>query len=100
MPNRKKVALTGASGTIAGLVLPALRERYDLVPLDIRDENRRGEKIPDIRIADLTDDDRDAYRAHFAGIDASLARVSQLPRNELMALEFPCHCFETPCDSR
>ena len=70
MPNRKKVALTGASGTIAGLVLPALRERYDLVPLDIRDENRRGEKIPDIRIADLTDDDRDAYRAHFAGIDA------------------------------
>ena len=70
MPNRKKIVLTGASGTIAGLVLPALRERYDLVPLDIRGENRHGEKIPDIQIADLSADDRDAYRAHFAGADA------------------------------
>jgi hypothetical protein len=70
MPNRKKIVLTGASGTIAGLVLPALRERYDLLPLDIRGENRHGEKIPDIQIADLSADDRDAYRAHFAGADA------------------------------
>ena len=70
MPNRKKIVLTGASGTIAGLVLPALRERYDVVPLDIRGENRHGEKIPDIQIADLSADDRDAYRAHFAGADA------------------------------
>ena len=70
MPNRKKIVLTGASGTIAGLILPALRERYDLVPLDIRGENRHGEKIPDIQIADLSADDRDAYRAHFAGADA------------------------------
>ena len=70
MPNRKKIVLTGASGTIAGLVLPALRERYDLVPLDIRGENRHGEKIPDIQIADLSADDRDAYRTHFAGADA------------------------------
>ena len=70
MPNRKKIVLTGASGTIAGLVLPALRERYDLVPVDIRGENRHGEKIPDIQIADLSADDRDAYRAHFAGADA------------------------------
>lgn len=70
MPNRKKIVLTGASGTIAGLVLPALRERYDLLPLDIRGENRHGEKIPDIQIADLSADDRDAYRTHFAGADA------------------------------
>ena len=70
MPNRKKIVLTGASGTIAGLVLPALRARDDLVPLDFRGENRRGEKIPDIQIADLSADDRDAYRAHFAGADA------------------------------
>ena len=70
MPNRKKIVLTGASGTIAGLVIPALRERYDVVPLDIRGENRHGEKIPDIQIADLSADDRDGYRAHFAGADA------------------------------
>ena len=70
MPNRKKIVLTGASGTIAGLGLPALRERYGVVPLDIRGENRHGEKIPDIQIADLSADDRDGYRAHFAGADA------------------------------
>ena len=70
MTNRKKIVLIGASGTIAELVLPTLRERYDLVLLDIRNENHRGEKIADIQIADLTDDNRDAYRAHFVGADA------------------------------
>lgn len=70
MPNRKKIVLSGASGTVAELVLPTLRERYDLVLLDIRNENHRGEKIADIQIADLTDDNRDAYRAYFAGADA------------------------------
>ena len=70
MPNRKKVVLTGASGTIAGLVLPALRERYDLTLLDVRDTNRQGEQIPDIQIANLTDENRDAYRHHFQGADA------------------------------
>ena len=70
MPNRKKIVLSGASGTVAELVLPTLRERYDLVLLDIRNENHRGEKIADIQIADLTDDNRDAYRAYFVGADA------------------------------
>ena len=70
MPNRKKIVISGASGTVAELVLPTLRERYDLVLLDIRNENHRGEKIADIQIADLTDDNRDAYRAYFAGADA------------------------------
>ena len=30
---KKKVVVTGASGTIAGVLLPALRERYDLTLL-------------------------------------------------------------------
>ena len=70
MPDRKKVVLTGASGTIAGLVLPALRAQYDLTLLDVRDTDRQGNPIPDIRIADLTDDNRDTYRQHFQGADA------------------------------
>jgi nucleoside-diphosphate-sugar epimerase len=67
---RPRVVLTGAAGTIASLLLPALRERYDLLPLDIRATNRAGEPIPGLAIADLTDPDRNAYRAHFAGADA------------------------------
>jgi hypothetical protein len=70
MPDRKKVVLTGASGTIAGLVLPALREHYDLTLLDVRNTDRQGREIPDIQIADLTDENRDAYRHYFKGADA------------------------------
>ena len=70
MPNHKKVVLTGASGTIAGLVLPALRAQYDLTLLDVRNTDRQGNEIPDIHIADLTDDNRDAYRHHFQSADA------------------------------
>lgn len=67
---KPKVLVTGASGKIAGQVLPALRERYELVLLDVKTTNRDGEEIEGIQIADLVDKDRDAYRHHFTGCDA------------------------------
>ena len=70
MHQRKRVVLTGAAGTIAGLLLPAFRERYDLTLLDIRKTNPDGVVIEDVQIADLLADDRDAYRRHFRGVDA------------------------------
>jgi len=69
MPKRK-VVLTGASGTIAGVLLPALRERYDLTLLDSRAKDRHGVAVDGVQIADLMDKDRDRYRHHFAGADA------------------------------
>lgn len=69
MPKRKAV-LTGASGAIAGVLLPALRERYDLTLLDTRATDRHGVEIDGVQIADLLDKDRDRYRHHFAGADA------------------------------
>ena len=36
MANKKTVVITGAGGTIASLVLEALREHYDVVALDLR----------------------------------------------------------------
>ena len=39
---RKRVLLTGATGYIAGQLLPALRERYDLRLIDVRGEDRAG----------------------------------------------------------
>jgi hypothetical protein len=68
--SKRKVVVTGAAGKIAGQVLPALRERYDLVLLDVRTTNRQGEEVPDIQIADLVDRDRNQYRHHFRGADA------------------------------
>ncbi|HXF64147.1 MAG TPA: NAD-dependent epimerase/dehydratase family protein [Caldilineaceae bacterium] len=69
MPNRK-VLVTGASGLIASLLLPALRERYDLTLLDVRETDRHGNRVEGIQIADLTERNRDAYRHFFRGIDA------------------------------
>ena len=67
---KRKVLVTGAAGLIAGQVLPALREQYDLTLIDIRKTNRQGEEIPDVQIADLTDVNREAYRPYFRGQDA------------------------------
>ncbi|MEA3406790.1 MAG: NAD(P)-dependent oxidoreductase, partial [Chloroflexota bacterium] len=66
----KRVVLTGAAGYIASLMLPALRERYELTLLDTRSTNRDGEEVEGIVIADLLDRDRDAYRDHFRDADA------------------------------
>ena len=65
MPHRKKVVVTGASGYIAALMLPALRERYDLTLLDIRTTDRDGNEVEGVQIADLLNRDRDTYRHHF-----------------------------------
>ena len=67
---RRKVVVTGASGLIAGLVLPALRERYDLTLLDIRPTDRNGKYLEGIHCVDLLHRDRDAYREYFHGADA------------------------------
>lgn len=68
--SKRKVVVTGACGKIAGQVLPALRERYDLVLLDVRTTNRAGEEVADVQIADLVDKKRDAYRHYFQDVDA------------------------------
>ena len=70
MTQRKKVVVTGASGLIAGLMLPALRERYDLTLLDIRTTDHDGNEVEGVQIADLLNRDRDTYRHYFRGADA------------------------------
>lgn len=67
---KRKVLVTGAAGYIAGLLLPALRERYDLTLVDVRNTDREGNAVPGVQIADLTDRNREAYRSLFAGVDA------------------------------
>jgi UDP-glucose 4-epimerase len=67
---RRKVLVTGASGYIASLLLPALRQRYDLTLLDIKTTDRDGKEVEGIQIADIGDNNRDHYRHHFQGVDA------------------------------
>ena len=70
MPNRRKVLITGASGYVAGRMLPEFRERYELVLLDVKTTNRQGEEVDGIEIVELTNPDRDAYLHYFEGVDA------------------------------
>ena len=67
---KRKVLITGGTGYVAGRMLPALRERYDLTILDVKTSNREGEEVEGAVIADLANRDRDAYREHFSGQDA------------------------------
>ena len=62
---KRKVVVTGACGRMADLVLPELRERYDLTLLDIRTTNPAGQEVDGVQIVDLLDRDRDAYRRFF-----------------------------------
>ena len=67
--SKRKLLVTGASGMIAGQILPALRERYELTLTDVKNTDRQGEVIPEVQIADLTDGNREAYRHLFTGKD-------------------------------
>lgn len=101
----RKVVVTGAAGLIAGLLLPALRERYELAPLDLRSTDRNGNTVEGIQIADLLHRDRDAYRHHFEGADAVVhcgfvrpkdpADPNQRFRAELANVEMAYNVYQT-----
>ena len=72
---KRKVVVTGACGYIASLMLPQLRELYDLVLLDVVPFDQAKTSSPrvaaldglEVLIADLSKTDLDQYRHHFTG---------------------------------
>ncbi|HCV24883.1 MAG: NAD-dependent dehydratase [Gemmatimonadetes bacterium] len=70
--SRRRLLVTGATGTIATRILPDLAERYDLVLLDVKSTDREGNTVEGVIEADLLDRNRDNYRSHFEGVDAVL----------------------------
>jgi hypothetical protein len=69
MPDQKRVLLTGATGYIASLILPALRERYDLTLIDVRTTDRDGNEVPGAQVVDLLSENRSTLENLFKGID-------------------------------
>ncbi len=65
----RKVLVTGATGYVASLLLPALRERYELTLVDVRGTGRDGTPITGVQIADLVNDDTESLRPLFRGQD-------------------------------
>ncbi len=50
---KRRVVVTGAAGYISAQLLPAFRERYDLVLLDLAKETKEG-RIDEIQEVDLS----------------------------------------------
>jgi len=76
MAPKRKVVVTGACGYVASLMLPQLRELYELVLLDVVSYNEANTSSPrasalrpglEVHIADLSQTDLDLYRHHFTG---------------------------------
>lgn len=65
----RRVLLTGATGYVAGLLLPALRERYDLTLVDVRESDRAGEHVAGVEVLDLLDDGTDRLAELCQGVD-------------------------------
>jgi hypothetical protein len=61
--------MTGATGYIAGQLLPAFREQYDLRLIDVRNENREGETVEDVERADLLAGTDEQLAPFFESVD-------------------------------
>ena len=68
---KRRVLITGASGEITRQLLPAFRERYELVLLDTRPSTHAN----DIIDVDVSDPVIDKYRKHFQGVDTIVHNV-------------------------
>ncbi len=77
-----RVLLTGTTGYIAGQVLPAFRERYDLRLIDIRRENKDGQPVEGVEIADLLADDDSKLVPFFAGVDVVVHAAFHRPTGD------------------
>jgi nucleoside-diphosphate-sugar epimerase len=67
---QRSVLLTGATGYIAGLLLPALRERYDVRLTDVRSTDRDGRPVEGVVVADLLEAPASELTSLVAGADA------------------------------
>ncbi|MGH3148686.1 MAG: NAD-dependent epimerase/dehydratase family protein, partial [Rubrobacter sp.] len=65
----RRVLLTGATGYIAGQLLHAFRERYDLGLVDVRDTEASGGRIEGVEIHDLLSADDSALESLFSGVE-------------------------------
>ena len=66
---RRRVLLTGATGYIAGQLLPAFRERYDLRLIDVRETDASGNGVEGVEVFDLLSDEDSRLEPLFSDVD-------------------------------
>ena len=65
----QRVLLTGATGYIAGQLLPALRGRYDLNLVDARGTDASGDEVEGVEVVDLLSAEEGELAPLFTGVD-------------------------------
>jgi len=101
----RRVLVTGAAGYIAGLILPALRDNYELTLVDVKDTDREGRPVPGVELLDLTDDPQDRFADLCRGIDtivhAGFRRPADGPSYEAERanLDMTARVFQVAADS-
>jgi hypothetical protein len=97
----RRVLVTGAAGYVAGLILPALRERYELTLIDVKDTDRGGQPVDGVEILDLLDDPKDRFRELTDGVDTIVHTGFRRPTAgpsyaaERANLDMTAHVYET-----
>jgi NAD dependent epimerase/dehydratase family len=66
---RRRVLLTGATGYIAGQLLPAFRERYDLRLIDVKVTDASGNGVEGVEVFDLLSDEDSTLEPLFSDVD-------------------------------
>ncbi len=67
---RRRVLVTGATGYIAGQLLPTFRERYDLLLVDVRATDGRGTQVEGVQVLDLAGVPLEEVRPMFRDCDS------------------------------
>jgi hypothetical protein len=77
-----RVLITGATGFIAGQLLPAFRERHDLAMIDVRDTDGSGRKLEGVEVLDLISASDADLEPLFAGVDAVVHCAHHKPEGD------------------
>jgi nucleoside-diphosphate-sugar epimerase len=76
-----RVLLTGATGYIAGQLLPAFRTRYDLRLIDARQHDQSGQPVDGVEVVDLLGSSPTDLEPYFAGVDAVVHTAYHRPNS-------------------
>ena len=68
--SKPRVLLTGATGYIAGQLLPAFRETYDLRMIDVRTTDGAGRPVEGVEVVNLLAEEDAVPTPLFSGVDA------------------------------
>jgi hypothetical protein len=75
------VLLTGATGYIAGQLLPAFRERYDLRLIDARQQDQSGQPVEGVEVVDLLGSSPADLQPFLVGVDTIVHTAYHQPKS-------------------